>query len=110
VLGGLRAMTTQGPGRVKDTLSSEQLRAIGSYLRLIAGPDAVCGGSYVNVRYRVNGEMSQGFLRSRGVERAARSLAELSLWTDVYVACAPRMRRGGGRDAVSYSWTLWIDA
>ena len=44
--------------------------------------------------------------RLRGL--ATRALA-LGRRTDVYVGCAPRTRRHGGRDAVQRAFVLWVD-
>ena len=42
-----------------------------------------------------------------------RGLATRALWlgrrTDVYVGCAPRTRRHGGRDAIERAFVLWAD-
>src|SRR4051812_24748750 len=79
--------------------------------RFLAALAGQAGGSeLLELRYRLDdGRMGQVFdspLRLRG-------LATRALWlgrrTDVYVGCAPRTRRQGGRDAVARAFVLWTD-
>ena len=68
-------------------------------------------GELLELRYRLEDgqRMGQVFdrpVRLRGL--ATRALA-LGQRTDVYVGCAPRTRRHGGRDAVKRAFVLWAD-
>src|SRR3954466_16332245 len=63
------------------------------------------------LRYRLEDGLRMGQLferpeRLRGL--ATRAIA-LGRRTDVYVGCAPRTRRHGGRDAVARAFVLWAD-
>src|SRR3954471_6039168 len=66
---------------------------------------------FLELRYRLDDGQRMGQLferpeRLRGL--ATRALA-LGRRTDVYVGCAPRTRRHGGRDAVARAYVLWAD-
>src|SRR5204862_2312537 len=78
------------------------------FLAALAGQAA--GSELLELRYRLDdGRMGQVFdspLRLRGL--ATRAIA-LGRRTDVYVGCAPRTRRHGGRDAVNRAFVLWAD-
>src|SRR4051812_3271624 len=52
------------------------------------------------------GQIFEHPARHRGL--ATRAIA-LGRRTDVYVGCAPRTRRYGGRDAVERAYVLWAD-
>ena len=63
------------------------------------------------MRYRLDDGQRMGQLfdhptRLSGL--ATRALA-LGRRTDVYVGCAPRTRRHGGRNAVERAFVLWVD-
>ena len=67
-------------------------------------------GGLIEVRYREPGEpMRQRFHRSDRPELAAEIVLLLSRRHDVYVGCAPRRRRWGGRRAIERAWALWVD-
>jgi hypothetical protein len=71
-----------------------------------AGP-----GELVELRYRLDdgvrmGQLFESAHRLHGL--ATRALA-MGRRTDVYVGCAPRGRRYGGRDAVERAFVLWAD-
>ncbi|MDP8907843.1 MAG: CHC2 zinc finger domain-containing protein [Chloroflexota bacterium] len=77
------------------------------FLSMLAG-DA---GELLELRYRLPDGQRMGQLfepphRLRGL--ATRALV-LGRRTDVYVGCAPRTRRHGGRDAVQHAFVLWAD-
>jgi hypothetical protein len=68
-------------------------------------------GELLELRYRLDDGQRMGQLfdrpsRVRGL--ATRALA-LGRRTDVYVGCAPRTRRHGGRNAVQRAFVLWVD-
>ena len=53
--------------------------------------------------------MGQLFERPTRLRRLATRAIALGRRTDVYVGCAPRTRRHGGRDAVARAFVLWAD-
>ena len=53
--------------------------------------------------------MGQIFERPTRVRALATRAIALGRRTDVYVGCAPRTRRHGGRDAVNRAFVLWAD-
>src|SRR3954454_21110955 len=66
---------------------------------------------FLELRYRLEDGLRMGQLFERPErlrELATRALA-LGRRTDVYVGCAPRTRRHGGRDAVARAYVLWAD-
>lgn len=68
-------------------------------------------GELLELRYRLDDGQRMGQVfdsphRLRGL--AMRAIA-LGRRTDVYVGCAPRTRRHGGRDAVERAFVLWAD-
>lgn len=72
------------------------------------GPAA---GSLVEVRYRngSTGPMRQLFHPADRLEGAVELIHGLGRRGDVYIGCAPRTHRHGGRDAIDAIWTLWAD-
>ena len=68
-------------------------------------------GELIELRYRLDDGQRMGQLFDRPSDPrglATRAIA-LSARTDVYVGCAPRTRRRGGRDSVKRSFLLWAD-
>ena len=68
-------------------------------------------GELLELRYRLGdgqrmGQLFEPAARARGL--ATRALA-LGRRTDVYVGCAPRVRRHGGRRAIERGYVLWAD-
>jgi hypothetical protein len=79
------------------------------FLAVLAG-DAE-PGQFLELRYRLDdgvrmGQVFEPVHRLHGL--ATRALA-LGRRTDVYVGCAPRTRRFGGRDAIDGGFVLWAD-
>ena len=67
-------------------------------------------GGLIEVRYREPGaSMRQRFHRSDRPELAVEIVLLLSRRHDVYVGCAPRRQRWGGRRAIERAWVLWVD-
>lgn len=68
-------------------------------------------GDLLELRYRLEDDhgMGQVFDRPSHVRGLATRALMLGRRTDVYVGCAPRTRRHGGRDAVSVAHALWAD-
>src|SRR3954447_14168048 len=91
------------------TRTRSRHETVSRFLAVLAG--SAGGGELLELRYRLDdGErMGQVFdcpTRLRGL--ATRAVA-LGRRTDVYVGCAPRTRRHGGRDAVKRAFVLWAD-
>lgn len=65
----------------------------------------------LELRYRLNygQRMGQIFDRPTRLRGLATRAIALGRRTDVYVGCAPRTRRHGGRDAVDRAFVLWAD-
>ena len=79
------------------------------FLAALAGPRD--DGEFLELRYRLDdgqrmGQVFDYATRLRGL--ATRAVA-LGRRTDVYVGCAPRTRRHGGRNAVKHAFVLWVD-
>jgi hypothetical protein len=66
---------------------------------------------FVELRYHLeDGErMGQLFESTHRLPALATRAIALSRHTDVYVGCAPRTRRAGGRDSVDRGWVVWAD-
>jgi hypothetical protein len=66
--------------------------------------------AYIEVRYRHDDTMRRHFLAHTDTFAAARTIARLSLSSDVYIGVAPRRHDDtGGKDAIDRVWTLWAD-
>src|SRR4051812_37959102 len=82
---------------------------VSRFLAALAG--SAGRGELLELRYRLDDGQRMGQVfdpptRLRGL--ATRAVA-LGRRTDVYVGCAPRTRRHGGRDAVKRAFVLWAD-
>ncbi len=68
-------------------------------------------GELLELRYRLDDgvRMGQLFEPSHRLQGLATRALALGRRTDVYVGCAPRSRRYGGRDAVERGFVLWAD-
>jgi hypothetical protein len=66
---------------------------------------------FLELRHRRSdrGGMRQRFFDAAKPQAAAMAATVLSQTGDVYVGCAPRSRRAGGKDAVERGWALWVD-
>jgi hypothetical protein len=66
-------------------------------------------GELIELRYRLDDgqRMGQVFDRPDRLRGLATRAIALGRRTDVYVGCAPRTRRHGGRDAVARAFVLW---
>jgi hypothetical protein len=85
----------------------EPIRDLVAYLTVLAGPEPA--GRYLELRYRGERGMGQRFTDAARPTEAAAAIAALCRSRDVYVGCAPRRRRAGGKDAITEAWTLWVD-
>jgi len=79
------------------------------FLAALAGDSA--SGELLELRYRLTDgqRMGQVFDSPRRLRGLATRAIALGRRTDVYVGCAPRTRRHGGRDAVERAFALWAD-
>ena len=79
------------------------------FLAALAG--AAGRGELLELRYRLDDgqRMGQVFDRPDRLRGLATRAIALGRRTDVYVGCAPRTRRHGGRDAVERAFVLWAD-
>src|SRR3954454_13104155 len=81
-------------------------------VRFLAALAGTAGrGELLELRYRLDDgrRMGQVFDRPDRVRGLATRAVALGRRTDVYVGCAPRTRRHGGRDAVERAFVLWAD-
>lgn len=77
------------------------------YLRMLTARAPV--GSLLDVRYRTQkGSFARIFLHTDDIA-AARKIANIGQHTDVYVGCAPRIRRRGTRADIAAAALLWVD-
>jgi hypothetical protein len=79
------------------------------FLEVLAGDTE--SGELLELRYRREDghRMGQLFESPQRLRRMASRAIRLGRRTDVYVGCAPRTRRHGGRDAVARAFILWAD-
>src|SRR5215207_8739768 len=90
------------------TTTSRHATATG-FLAALAGTAG--GGELLELRYRLEDGQRMGrvFDRPDRLRALATRAIALGRRTDVYVGCAPRTRRHGGRDAVERAFALWAD-
>jgi hypothetical protein len=69
------------------------------------------GDDLLELRYRLDDghRMGQVFDQPGHLRGLATRAIALGRRTDVYVGCAPRTRRHGGRNAVERAFVLWVD-
>src|SRR4051794_13199365 len=91
------------------TTTTTQHATTTGFLAALAG--RADGGELVELRYRLaDGQrMAQLFEPATRVRRLTTRAIALGRRTDVYVGCAPRTRRHGGRDAVGRAFALGAD-
>jgi hypothetical protein len=79
-----------------------------AFMATLAGAQSV---GFLELRYRYGGGdgMRQRFFDARTPNAAAMAATVLAQQGDVYVGCAPRARREGGKHAVERGWALWVD-
>jgi hypothetical protein len=67
-------------------------------------------GSLFEIRHKLDsGGMGQLFHDCRELDGLLDTISQLGRRADVYIGCAPRTRRQGGRDSIARLWTLWAD-
>lgn len=89
-------------------MSSSRDPALEAYLRTLGGrsPD----GWFMEIRHRVaSGTLAAEFFPVHDVDAIAAAIGRRSAITDVYVGCAPRMRRSGTKRDVGDVWVLWAE-
>ena len=78
-----------------------------AFLAVLTGPER---SGWLELRHRrPDGRMGQRFFDAAKPSAAAACAVALSRTGDVYVGCAPRRERAGGRAAIDHGWTLWVD-
>jgi RepB DNA-primase from phage plasmid len=77
-----------------------------AFMVTLAGPEPA-GLLELRHRRRDRSGMRQRFFDKP--QAAAMAATVLSQTGDVYIGCAPRSERSGGKDAVRHGWTLWVD-
>jgi hypothetical protein len=81
-------------------------RGLVAFMATLAGPEPA---GFLELRHR---RPDRAGMRQRFFDKpqaAAMAATVLSQSGDVYVGCAPRNRRAGGKDAVEHGWVLWVD-
>ena len=88
--------------------ASDRQATVLRFLQVLAGDSDP--GELLELRYRLDdGRMGQLFYSPGRLRGLATRALMLGRRTDVYVGCAPRTRRHGGRDAVARAFVLWAD-
>lgn len=88
----------------RQTTPAEML---GMYLDALVGREP---SGVLEVRWRHGDGMRRRVYRvADELVGGAAAIMALGARTDVYVGCAPRRSRAGGRDAVARVWVLWAD-
>ena len=78
-----------------------------AFMATLAGPDP---SGFIELRHRRRGAgMRQRFFDARQPNGAATAATVLAQTGDVYVGCAPRRVRAGGKQAIERGWALWVD-
>ena len=84
-----------------------QTIALRLQLAMIAGGEPPT--SFFEIRYRQSRGMGQRFFPLPDVEATIAEIKRLAVSTDVYLACAPRVRKDGTAAAIERVWCLWAD-
>jgi hypothetical protein len=82
--------------------------AIGAYVALLAGEAQPHELLELRFRFRTGG-MARRFYPARNPGGLVEAIHRLGSRCDVYVGCAPRTHRSGGRDAIDRAWVLWAE-
>lgn len=85
-----------------------------NHTHLIAYLQTLAGGQrdgFIELRYRLADGvgMGQAFETPERLDGLATRAVSLGRRTDVYIGCAPRTRRQGGRAAIDHAHVLWVD-
>lgn len=82
--------------------------ALGSYLRVLAGPAP--GARLLEIRFALrHRDMGRLFIAAHSATGASRLIQRLAFRTDVYVGVCLRSRRAGGRDAIDRSHLAFVE-
>ena len=112
-IAGPRRSTGRGPDdfhvTAMTTTTTTRHETATRFLAALAGTAG--RGELLELRYRLEDgqRMGQVFDRPDRLRGLATRAIALGRRTDVYVGCAPRTRRHGGRDAVDRAFVLWAD-
>ena len=92
-----------------STTTTTRHEIVTRFLAALGG--AADRGELLELRYRLDDgqRMGQVFDRPARLRGLATRAIVLGRRTDVYVGCAPRTRRHGGRDAVDRAFVVWAD-
>jgi hypothetical protein len=92
-------------------VTGDRRRPSSGAAELFLGTLAACAPprSLLEVRYRVEDAQLARFFMGIHAPNAARIITQIGQRTDVYVGCAPRIRRSGGRDDIAPIALLWAD-
>jgi hypothetical protein len=88
-------------------IATQHLSGAERYLRMLSAfaPPA----TLLEIRYRAQGrDLARFFLDAHDPE-AASTIVRLGQRTDVYVGCAPRVRKRGTREDIAPTALLWVD-
>jgi CHC2-type zinc finger protein len=82
--------------------------ALVNYLAVLAG--GAPGSAFLELRYRVAEQtLAAEFFPARDTAALADAILSRAGATDVYVGCAPRVRRSGTRRDIAQVWVLWAE-
>jgi len=79
-----------------------------AFLRALA--DGALSGSFFELRERHGQMMRRRFYPTEFPDRAVSAILRAGRQRDIYIGAAPRARTHGGRAAIAWLTTLWIDA
>jgi hypothetical protein len=89
-------------------LSTRDEFAIRFFLDAIGGQASAM--QYFELRYRVAPQtLASSFVQVGDPDGVLEQVALRADRGDVYIGCAPRARRAGGKDAIREVWTLWAE-
>lgn len=91
-----------------ETPAARRELALFVYLEVLSGREP--NDSLYELRYRQPARsMRQRFYRIDRRRQLAETVLALAARADVYIGCAPRRERFGGKRAIERVWTLWAD-
>lgn len=91
-----------------DRRPTDPRAEIRAYVALLTGSPQ--RGELLELRSRLpTGGMARRFYPAARPSGLVEAIGRLGRRGDVYVGCAPRTRRSGGRDAIARSWVLWAE-
>jgi hypothetical protein len=79
-----------------------------AYLCALAG--GTPSSSFLELRHRVTADaLASEFIGAHDRDAIAASIARRASATDVYIGCAPRLRRSGTKHDIAHVWALWAE-